>query len=75
MGSLPTYLGIPIGPSFKMKEVWNPVLSRIRNRLGGWKGMYLFNLSKKKKGMYLFKGEKITLIKLVLACLPSSCLS
>lgn len=34
--SLPsTFLGLPIGSTFKRKETWNPVKSRIRSRLGG----------------------------------------
>lgn len=35
-----TYLGLPLRSSFKHKEVWNPILARIQNRLRGWKGIY-----------------------------------
>lgn len=40
--SLPsTYLGMPLGFNFKQKEVWDPVIDRMRKRLVGWKARYL----------------------------------
>lgn len=64
MGSLPTtYLGLPLGASFKCKNPWNRVLDRIHKRLAG------------QKGLYLSKGGRVTLIKSVLASLPTYFLS
>lgn len=37
-GKLPTtHLGLPIGANFKQKEVWAPLVDRMRKRLNGWK--------------------------------------
>ena len=36
-----TYLGLPLGATFKDRKVWDGVLLRIQNRLAGWKGRYL----------------------------------
>lgn len=52
VGSFPvTYLGLPLGSSFKLKSVWKPVIERFEKRLSGW-----------KRG-YLSKGGKMNLIK------------
>lgn len=53
------YLGLPLGASFKRKDVWYPVEERIRRRLTGWKSQYLSNRG------------KITLIQSVLASMPT----
>jgi len=38
VGTLPnTYLGLPLGPSYKAKSVWDPVMERFEKRLSGWK--------------------------------------
>lgn len=42
MGHFPsTYLGLPQGAKYKNKEVWNPVVERMRNGLMEWKSRYL----------------------------------
>lgn len=50
-----TYLGFPLGALYKQKEVWNPMIGRMRNCLNGW------------KAHYLSKGGRFTLIKASLA--------
>lgn len=38
IGILPsTYLGLPLGASYKNSSVWDPVVFRINKRLAGWK--------------------------------------
>uniref|UniRef100_A0A5B7BB61 Uncharacterized protein n=1 Tax=Davidia involucrata TaxID=16924 RepID=A0A5B7BB61_DAVIN len=58
VGSLPTsYLGLPLGSSFKAKLVWDTVVERFQRRLGGWKlEMPCFS-----------KGGMLTLIKSTLS--------
>lgn len=35
-GKLPTtYLGLPLGATYKQKEVWAPLVERMRKRLNG----------------------------------------
>ncbi|WJZ80362.1 hypothetical protein VitviT2T_000290 [Vitis vinifera] len=59
VGSLPsTYLGMPLGASFKSTSVWDGVEERFRKRLGMW------------KRQYLSKGGRTTLIRSTLSNLP-----
>lgn len=59
VGYLPTsYLGLPLGASFKLTSVWEPVIERFEKKLSGW-----------KRG-YISKGGKMTLIKSTLQNLP-----
>ena len=42
MGTLPmTYLGMPLGSSFKALGVWNPIVEKVERRLARWKKLYL----------------------------------
>jgi hypothetical protein len=42
VGKVPfLYLGLPIGGDLRHLGFWDPVLSRIRNRLSGWKSWFL----------------------------------
>jgi len=62
--SLPlTYLGLPLGATFKEKAIWDSVIGRLEKRLSDW------------KAAYLFKGGKLTLIKSVLSSIPTYYLS
>ena len=64
VASLPlTYLGLPLGASFKSKSIWAGVVEKMEKRLAGW------------KRMYLSKGGRVTLIKSALSSLPTYCLS
>lgn len=64
VGSLPmTYLGLPLGATYKNSTVWNPIISRINKRLAGW------------KGCFLSKGGRLVLLKSVLASPPTYFLS
>jgi hypothetical protein len=41
VGSLPmTYLGLPLGASYKFTSIWNGVIEKMERRLAGWKRMY-----------------------------------
>jgi hypothetical protein len=63
-GSLPmSYLGLPLGASFKASSVWNPILEKVERRLAGW------------KKLYLSKGGRLTLLKSTLSSLPTYYLS
>lgn len=63
-GKLPsTYLGFPLGASYKQKEVWLPLVDRMKKRLNGW------------KAHCLSKGERLTLIKASLTSIPIHYLS
>ena len=58
--SLPmTYLGMPLGASYKSPIVWNPILEKVERKLAGW------------KKMYLSKGGRLTLLKSTLSSLPT----
>jgi hypothetical protein len=64
IGSLPmSYLGLPLGASFKASSVWNPILEKVERRLAGW------------KKLYLSKGGCLTLLKSTLSSLPTYYLS
>jgi len=57
--SLPSsYLGLPLGASFKSKVVWEPVVERFRKKLAGW------------KSVLLRRGGRLTLLKSSLWSLP-----
>lgn len=64
IGHLPSsYLGLPLGASFKSKSIWNPVIERISSRLDTW------------KVLLLSKGGRLTLVKVTLAAMPNYFLS
>ena len=64
VGSLPlTYLGMPLGASYKAVSVWDPILEKMERRLAGW------------KKLYLSKGGRLTLLKSTLSSLPTYFLS
>jgi hypothetical protein len=46
-----SYLGLPLGASFKDKTIWNGIIKKMEHCLAGW------------KRMYLSKGGWVTLIK------------
>jgi hypothetical protein len=54
-----TYLGMPLGSSFKALGVWNPIIEKVERRLAGW------------KKLYLSKGGRLTLLKSTLSSLPT----
>jgi hypothetical protein len=59
VASLPmTYLGLPLGASYKSTSIWNGVIEKIERRLAGW------------KRMYLSKGAQLTLINSTLSNIP-----
>uniref|UniRef100_A0A2N9IF45 Reverse transcriptase zinc-binding domain-containing protein n=1 Tax=Fagus sylvatica TaxID=28930 RepID=A0A2N9IF45_FAGSY len=52
IGALPmSYLGMPLGASFKAVGVWNPIIEKVERRLAGW------------QKLYLSKGGRLTLLK------------
>ena len=57
------YLEIPLGTSFKIASIWNPVLEKMKKKLFGW------------KRLYLSKGGRLMLIKSTLSSLPTYFLS
>lgn len=60
IGSLPmSYLGMPLGASFKLKTTWNSILEKMECRLFRW------------KSLYLSKGGRLTLLKSTLSSLPT----
>ena len=64
VGKLPmSYLGLPLGSSFKDKTIWNGIVEKLETRLAGW------------KRMYLSKGGRVTLIKSMLSNIPTYYLS
>jgi hypothetical protein len=64
VASLPlTYLGLPLGASYKSMSIWNGVIEKMERRLAGW------------KRMYLSKGGRLTLLKSELFNLPTYLLS
>jgi hypothetical protein len=58
-----TYLGLPLGASYKFVSIWNGVIEKMERRLAGW------------KCMYLSKGGRLTLLKSMLSNLPTYLLS
>ena len=58
-----TYLGLPLGASFKQKSMWNGVVGKMEKRLAGW------------KRLYLSKGGRLSLFKSPLSSLPTYFLS
>ena len=64
IGSLPmSYLGMPLGLSYKSTAIWNPIIEKMEQRLAGW------------QRIYLSKGGKLTLFKSTLSSLPTYFLS
>jgi hypothetical protein len=64
VASLPmTYLGLPLGASYKSTSIWNGVIEKMERRLAGW------------KQMYLSKGARLTLINSTLSNIPTFYLS
>ena len=64
VGSLPmTYLGMPLGASYKIASIWNPILERMEKKPSRW------------KCLYLSKGGRLTLLKSTLSSLPTYYLS
>ncbi|KAK3229124.1 hypothetical protein Dsin_001005 [Dipteronia sinensis] len=62
--SLPiSYLGFPLGGRPSSKEFWNPVVSKIKNRLAPW------------KRKFLSKGGRLVLIKSAISSIPTYFLS
>jgi len=62
--SLPmTYLGMPLGASFKSTSIWNEVIEKVERRLASW------------KKLYLSKGGRVTLIHSTLSSIPTYYLS
>jgi hypothetical protein len=42
VGKVPfLYLGLPIGGDSRRLDFWEPILTRIRNRLSGWNSRFL----------------------------------
>ena len=54
-----SYLGMPLGASYKSPSIWNPILEKFKRRLVGW------------KKLYLSKGGRLTLLKSTLSSLPT----
>jgi hypothetical protein len=64
IGSLSSqYLGMPLGASYKVSAIWNPIIEKIERRLAGW------------QKIYLSKGGRLTLLKSTLSSLPTYYLS
>jgi hypothetical protein len=64
VASLPmTYLGLPLGASYKSMSIWNGVIEKMERRLAGW------------KRTYLSEGGRLTLLKSTLSDLPTYLLS
>lgn len=59
VGSLPSYLGFPLGAKFKSKVIWNPVIECILFQLNSW------------KAPFLSKDGRLILVKSVLASIPN----
>lgn len=47
VSSLPiSYLGLPLGATFKGSTIWGRALKKVEIRLTGWKGLYLLKVGK-----------------------------
>ena len=57
------YLGLPLGAKVKELSISNPILEKMKRRLGRW------------KRLYLSKGGKVTLIKSTFSSLPTNFIS
>ena len=56
IGSLPmSYLGMPLGASYKSATIWTLILEKLERRLVGW------------KKLYLPKGDHLTMLKSTLS--------
>jgi hypothetical protein len=63
-GELPlSYLGMPLGASYKATAMWNPILEKMERCLSGW------------QKLYLSKGGRLTLLRSTLSSLPTYFLS
>ena len=58
-----SYLGLPLGATFKKKAIWNGMAEKMERLLAGW------------KRLYQSKGGRLTLLKSTLANLPTYFLS
>jgi hypothetical protein len=64
VASLPmTYLGLPLGVSFKATSIWNGVIEKVEDRLASW------------KKLYMSKSGRLTLIKCIISNIPTYYLS
>jgi len=64
IGFLPmTYLGMPLGASFKSLSIWNGAIEKVERRLASW------------KKLYLSKGGRVTLIHSTLSSILTYYLS
>jgi hypothetical protein len=64
IGTLPiSYLGMPLGATYRAVSIWNPILEKMERKLAGW------------KKLYLSRGGRLTLLKSTLSSLPTYFLS
>jgi len=57
------YLGLPLSALFKAKSAWDSIIEKMERKLASW------------KGLYLSKGDPVTLIKKTLSNLVTNFLS
>ena len=57
------YLGMPLGTSFNIASIWNPILEKMEKKLSRW------------KHLYLSKGGRLSLLKSTLSSLSTYFLS
>jgi hypothetical protein len=53
------YLGLPLGAKYKDSNIWTSIIEKMKNRLAGWKRLYLSNCG------------RLTLINSTLSNLPT----